>query len=162
MVEIRVETDEILFRVVLAGREKSTKFATLRALHESLTTADDSPMFVLHAGGDRVVGFELPIATEEELFGMRVRMEILARPGTRKSLANDVILHRCADAIVWLDDRAPEDEAARDAFTELVEDLRRLGRDQRDLPLFRCRVPTPPASRSCRSPTTRSSPRSPR
>ena len=123
MVEIKVDTDEILFRVVYAGRDRATKFANLRALQTALIGQIERPMIVMHAGGDRVVGFDLPIAKEDRLFGMQVRIEVLARPGDRQSLANDILLHRSADAIVWLDDREAdgEDEAPL-AFDRLLAD----------------------------------------
>ncbi|MCB9832299.1 MAG: hypothetical protein H6807_07470 [Planctomycetes bacterium] len=135
MVEIKVDTDEILFRIVFAGRDRATKFATLRALQESFA-ADGGPMIVMHAGGDRVVGFGLPVAEEERLFGMKVRIEVLARPGPRQSPANDVLLHRSADAIVWLDDRDDDGDADCVAFGQFLDDLDRLGRKPRDLPIF--------------------------
>ncbi len=137
MVEIKVDTDEILFRIVFAGRDRATKFATLRTLHGAFADAGDRPMIVMHAGGDRVVGFDLPVAETEKLFGMAVRIEALARPGERRSPANDVLLHRSADAVIWLDDRDGDpDGLAPIAFENFLGDLERIGRKPEDLPIF--------------------------
>ena len=135
MVEIKVDSKEIIFRIVFVGGEEATKFAALRQLHEGLDdNADD--LTVIHAGGERIVGFKQDLGGGDRLFGMNVTLHAVTRPGQQHSPANDVLLLGAADAVVFLDDRDPRNESAAKHFGHLLEQLKGLNRRPEELPLF--------------------------
>ena len=136
MVEIKVDNQEILFRVVLSGHQNSTKFATVRELHDGLQSSGVDNLTVIHAGGDKIVGFRWPLQPEDNLFGMKVMIDVLARPGELKTSANDVLIYRSSDAIIYLDDREPATNDVTGHFQAFLGQLDSLSRKPEELPLL--------------------------
>lgn len=143
MVELRMTEREIVFRVLYAGDDGATKFATIRSLHESLSGGSIN---VLHAGGDRVVMFRHRPRVVEPLFGLDVSVETLTIPGRLRCPANAELLMSVADAVIYLDDRSHRED--EDVVSERFEEfLGRLGstRGGRDMPFWvQCYSDGPP------------------
>ncbi len=136
MVEIKVDNREIIFRVVLSGHHLATKFATIRELYDELSKGGVEKLTVIHAGGDRIVGFRWPLTESDSLFGMQVKIDVMARPGESKTSANDVLIYRSADAIVYLDDREPNQDGAAQHYHGFLRQLESLSRKPEELPLL--------------------------
>ncbi len=136
MVEIKVDRQEIVFRIILSGHQKSTKFATIRSLHDDLVNDGVEDLTVIHAGGDRIVGFRWPLDEQDGLFGMKVVIDVMARPGELHTSANDVLIYRSADAIIYLDDRDPDVQAVPTHYAELLQLLESLSRKPEELPIL--------------------------
>ncbi|MEZ6194225.1 MAG: hypothetical protein R3F20_00630 [Planctomycetota bacterium] len=120
MVEVRVESKEIDFRIAYLGRTGATKFANIRRLHDALRPLGAGDLTVIHAGGDRIVGFHLVDEEESRLFEMRVGFKLVTIPGEIRSRANELLLASSADAVVWIDDRVGEDQGAPTALAEVL------------------------------------------
>lgn len=123
MVEVRVERREVCFRIVFLGRSGATKFANVRRLHEALADRGPGELTVMHAGGDRVVGFRLFDESEEPVDELRVGFQCVTIPGEPRSPATERLLAASADAIVWLDDREGEDASAPSHLGATLEAL---------------------------------------
>lgn len=144
MVEVKVESEEIIFRLLYLGSPSSTRFANLRAIHESLPAACRSDLAVLHAGRDRIVRFRHRPEDGSKVFGLGVAIDVLTMPGTPLGGANLKLLADAADAVVWLDDRAPTGDGEDAAFLELLGGLDALGRRPDELPIVvQCYQDTP-------------------
>lgn len=127
---------EIVFRVLYAGDDGATKFATIRSLHESLCEQDEN-INVLHAGGDRIVSFRHRPRLVEPLFGLNVAVETLTIPGRLRCPANAELLIGVADAVVYLDDRShrEDDDVVAERFERFVTRLE-SARSERDVPFW--------------------------
>ena len=137
MVEIKLERQEILFRILYVGRKESTKFAVMRAIQDQLKSKAEDHLLVLHAGGDRVVSFRHDLGTDQRLYDLSLAFDLLTIPGELKTPANEELLLRAADAIVWLDDGDPS--GADECFSQCERVLGRLTTLRRapdDLPVF--------------------------
>jgi len=137
VVEIKLETREILFRVLYLGRAESTKFETFRSLKEKLGDSGDR-VGVLHAGGDRIITFRHRPEGDAQLFGMEIAVDAVAIVGDSESSANETLLLRAADGIVWIDDGVVGEDVWP-VVESLHQSLRRLEvlrRSPADLPLF--------------------------
>ncbi|MCA9320058.1 MAG: hypothetical protein KDB53_04955 [Planctomycetes bacterium] len=135
MVEIKLESRQIVFRVLYLGGEAAAKFATLRALQEELAEGPMDRITVLHAGGDRIVGFSYRPPNTPPVFGMQVTINALTIPGALNEPANEVLLLRAADAVVWLDD-APTTAESPAAFRALLQELRGTRDKPAEFPVF--------------------------
>lgn len=133
MVEVRVEKREVCFRIAFLGPSGATKFANIRRLHDAVQDRGPEDLTVIHAGGDRIVGFKLFDAREEPLDDLRVGFECVTIPGEPRSPATERLLAASADSIVWLDDRESEDELApkglQSALEAMDRDLEATGDD---------------------------------
>lgn len=136
MVELRLTQREIVFRVLYAGDDGATKFATIRSLHESLCDQGET-IKVLHAGGDRIVSFRHRPRLVEPLFGLDVSVEAITIPGRLRCPANAEILLSVADAIVYLDDRshAESEDTVAQRFESFVGQLS-SSRSNSDIPFW--------------------------
>ncbi len=137
MVEIKLERQEILFRILYLGRRESTKFAVMRAVQEQLSSKEEDHLLVLHAGGDRVVSFRHDLGNDQRLYDLGLAFDLLTIPGVMKTPANEELLLRAADAIVWLDDGEPA--GADDCVSQcerVLDRLATLRRGPDDLPFF--------------------------
>ena len=136
MVEIKIDTEEIIFRIYLAGSEAAANFATIRGIHDVLPADESGDLTVLHAGGDRVVGFRYHAPSVDPLFGMQVSLHALTLPGPLASPANETLLLRAADAVIYVDEREPGDPTASvRAFQSHLDKLDALGRQPDELPV---------------------------
>jgi hypothetical protein len=123
VVEVRVERREVCFRIAFLGRSGATKFANIRRLHEALAPRGPEDLTVMHAGGDRIVGFRLFDENEEPLLELKVGFQCVTMPGELKSPATERLLAASADAVVWLDDREGEDDGAPEELRRVLEKL---------------------------------------
>ena len=136
MVELRLTQREIVFRVLYAGDDGATKFATIRSLHESLCDQGET-IKVLHAGGDRIVSFRHRPRLVEPLFGLDVSVEAITIPGRLRCPANAELLLSVADAVVYLDDRShtESEEVVAERFERFVGQLA-SSRSNTDIPFW--------------------------
>ena len=132
--DIDLKEGTITFRVVYAGPRGATKFLNLRGLQSG---PDAEALAVLHAGADRILTFEVPLPTQSPVLGLRARFEAVAAPGDVSSPALERLLLLAADAVVFLPDRSdPSSAESLEALTQLVNDLEKVGREPKDIPLL--------------------------
>jgi hypothetical protein len=101
------ERGELRLKIVYAGPGLSGKTTNLRWLHRSLPEPNRGRMVSLATEGERTLFFDFLPVEIENVAGHRLRLGVYTIPGQNRYRANQALILRDADGIVFVADSHP-------------------------------------------------------
>lgn len=107
MSRVNEQRRELRLKIVYAGPGLSGKTTNLRWLHRSLPAPNRGRMVSLATEGERTLFFDFLPVEIENVAGHRLRLGVYTIPGQKRYRANQALILRDADGIVFVADSHP-------------------------------------------------------
>lgn len=128
---------ELTVKLVYYGPALSGKTTNLRALHWLTTPDTCGALMTLETQNDRTLFFDMLPITVDSKSGLKVRLKLFTVPGQVMHDATRRLVLQAADGVTFVaDSQRSEDEANREAFANLKENLREIGIDPERIPII--------------------------
>jgi len=135
MVQINFATREVSCKIVYYGPGLCGKTTNLQQVHTKAPTELRGNLTSIATEGDRTLFFDFMPLEVGTVAGMRTKLQLYTVPGQVFYNATRKIVLEGADGIVFVADSSrSRQQANRDSWQNLKENLREYGRDVRDVP----------------------------
>jgi hypothetical protein len=136
MVQINFATREVSCKIVYYGPGLCGKTTNLQQVHTKAPTELRGNLTSIATEGDRTLFFDFMPLELGTVAGMRTKLQLYTVPGQVFYNATRKIVLEGADGIIFVADSSrTREQANRDSWQNLKENLREYGRDVRDVPL---------------------------
>ncbi|MEM8606719.1 MAG: gliding motility protein [Myxococcota bacterium] len=128
---------ELTVKLVYYGPALSGKTTNLRALHWLTAPETCGELMTLETQNDRTLFFDMLPITVSSKSGLKVRLKLFTVPGQVMHDATRRLVLQAADGVAFIaDSQRSEDDANRESFTSLKENLRKIGIDPERIPII--------------------------
>lgn len=128
---------ELTVKLVYYGPALSGKTTNLRALHWLTTPETCGELMTLETQNDRTLFFDMLPITVSSKSGLTVRLKLFTVPGQVMHDATRRLVLQAADGVAFIaDSQRSEDDANRESFASLKENLRQIGIDPERIPII--------------------------
>ncbi|MDH3624572.1 MAG: gliding motility protein [Myxococcales bacterium] len=127
---------ELTVKLVYYGPALSGKTTNLRAIHWLAASNTRGELMTLETQNDRTLFFDmLPITVSSES-GLKVRLKLFTVPGQVMHNTTRRLVLQAADGVAFVaDSQRSEDDANRESFANLKENLAEIGIDPEQIPI---------------------------
>ncbi|MDH3202293.1 MAG: gliding motility protein [Myxococcales bacterium] len=128
---------ELTVKLVYYGPALSGKTTNLRAIHWLAASNTRGELMTLETQNDRTLFFDmLPITVSSES-GLKVRLKLFTVPGQVMHNTTRRLVLQAADGVAFVaDSQRSEDDANRESFANLKENLAEIGIDPERIPII--------------------------
>jgi signal recognition particle receptor subunit beta len=127
---------ELTVKLVYYGPALSGKTTNLRALHWLSTPDSRGGLMTLETQNDRTLFFDMLPITLSSKSGLKVRLKLFTVPGQVMHNATRRLVLQAADGVAFVaDSQRSEEDANRESFTNLKENLAEIGMDPERVPI---------------------------
>ena len=128
---------ELTVKLVYYGPALSGKTTNLRAIHWLATPDTRGELMTLETQNDRTLFFDMLPITVSSKSGLKVRLKLFTVPGQVMHNATRRLVLQAVDGVAFVaDSQRSEDEANRESFTNLKENLAEIGIDPERIPII--------------------------